>query len=147
MGFSRQEYWSGLPCPPPGDLSNSENEPQSPALPVDSLPSEPPGKPFKQRHCLKEQSISLRKKERMDMGRQMFLAQSSPLLPNIQERHRECNHQLPQRVRSKLLSNCCIQFSIQGGWMRCSLLHCVSVSLLTVQRHVNSQASDLLLNS
>ena len=44
-GFSRQEYWSGLPCPPPGDLPNPGTEPRSPALQADSLPSEPPGKP------------------------------------------------------------------------------------------------------
>ena len=43
MGFSRQEYWNGLLCPPPGDLPNPGNEPTSPALQVDSLPSEPPG--------------------------------------------------------------------------------------------------------
>ena len=43
-GFSRQEYWSGLPCPPPGDLPNPEIEPRSPALQVDSVPSEPPWK-------------------------------------------------------------------------------------------------------
>jgi len=29
MGFSRQEYWSGLPCPPPGDLSDPRMEPES----------------------------------------------------------------------------------------------------------------------
>ena len=46
MGFSRQEYWSGLPCPPPGDLPNPGIEPRSPALQADSLPSEPPGKPI-----------------------------------------------------------------------------------------------------
>ena len=45
MGFSRQEYWSGLPFPSPGDLPNPGIEPGSPALQVDSLPSEPPGKP------------------------------------------------------------------------------------------------------
>ena len=45
MGFSRQEYWSGLPCPPPGDLPDSGIEPGSPALQADSLMSEPPGKP------------------------------------------------------------------------------------------------------
>ena len=45
MGFSRQEYCSGLPCPSPGDLSDSGIEPGSPALWVDTLPSEPPGKP------------------------------------------------------------------------------------------------------
>ena len=45
MGFFRQEYWNALPCPPPGDLPNPEIKPRSPALQVDSLPSEPPGKP------------------------------------------------------------------------------------------------------
>ena len=44
-GFTRQENWSGLPCPPPGDLPYPGIEPRSPALQVDSLPSEPPGKP------------------------------------------------------------------------------------------------------
>ena len=43
MGFSRQEYWSVLPCPPPRDLPNPEIEPGSPALQVDT--TEPPGKP------------------------------------------------------------------------------------------------------
>ena len=46
-GFSRQEYWSGLPCPPPVDLPNPGIEPMSPTLQVDSLPSEPPGNPKK----------------------------------------------------------------------------------------------------
>ena len=45
MEFSWPEYWSGLPCPPPGDLLNAGIEPRSPALQVDSLPAEPPGKP------------------------------------------------------------------------------------------------------
>ena len=44
-GSSRQEYWSGLPSPPPGDLPNPGIEPRSPTLQVDSLPSEPPVKP------------------------------------------------------------------------------------------------------
>ena len=44
MGFSRQEYWSGLPCPPPGELPDPGIKPRSPALQADSLPSEPPGK-------------------------------------------------------------------------------------------------------
>ena len=45
MGFSRQEYWSGLPFPSPGDLPNPGIKPRSPALQADALPSEPPGKP------------------------------------------------------------------------------------------------------
>ena len=43
MGFSRQEYWNGLPFPSP-DLPNSGTEPRSPTLQVDSLTAEPPGK-------------------------------------------------------------------------------------------------------
>jgi len=43
MGFFRQEYWSGLPFPSPGDLSDPGIEPQSAALQADALPSEPPG--------------------------------------------------------------------------------------------------------
>ena len=37
MGFSRQEYWSGLLCPPPGDLPDPGIEPGSPALKADSI--------------------------------------------------------------------------------------------------------------
>ena len=44
IGFSRQEYWSGLPFPSPGDLPNPGIEPGSPTLRADALPSEPPGK-------------------------------------------------------------------------------------------------------
>ena len=44
VGFSRQEYWSGLPFPSPGDLPNPGIKPGSPALQADSLPTEPLGK-------------------------------------------------------------------------------------------------------
>ena len=58
MGFSRQEYWSGLPFPSPGHLPDPGIEPRSPALEADALTSEPPGKPIcplewiKLRQCL-----------------------------------------------------------------------------------------------
>ena len=48
MGFSRKEYWSGFPCPSPGDLANPRTEPMpsvSPALQADSLPTKQHGKP------------------------------------------------------------------------------------------------------
>ena len=45
MEFSRPEYWSGLPFPPPGDLPHPGTEPRSPALQADSLLCEPPGSP------------------------------------------------------------------------------------------------------
>ena len=47
MGFSRQEYWSGLPFPSSGDLSNPGIQPGFPTLQADFLQSEPPGKTFK----------------------------------------------------------------------------------------------------
>ena len=43
MRFSRQEYWSGLPLPSPGDLPDPGIKPRSPALQADALRSEPPG--------------------------------------------------------------------------------------------------------
>ena len=43
MGFSRQECWSGLPFPSPGDLPDPGIQPQSPTLQADTLPSESPG--------------------------------------------------------------------------------------------------------
>ena len=46
MGFSRQEYWRGLPFSSPEDIPNPETEPCSPVLQVDSLLSEPQGKPL-----------------------------------------------------------------------------------------------------
>ena len=46
MGFSRQEYWSGLPLLSPGDLPDPGVEPGSPALQAHSLASEPAGKPI-----------------------------------------------------------------------------------------------------
>ena len=46
MAFSRQEYWSGLPFPSPGDLLDPRIEPWSPTLQADALPSEPPGEPW-----------------------------------------------------------------------------------------------------
>ena len=46
VGFSRQEYWSELPFPSPGDLSSPEIEPMSPALAGGFFTAEPPGFPY-----------------------------------------------------------------------------------------------------
>ena len=48
MEFSWQEYWSGLPCPPPGNLPHPGTERRSPALQTDSLLTEPLGKPVEE---------------------------------------------------------------------------------------------------
>ena len=65
MGFSRQEYLSGLPCPPPGDLPNPGIKPRFPALQADSLPTEP------QRNSSPKSKLSA-----------VLLAQSCPTLCN-----------------------------------------------------------------
>ena len=52
LGFSRREYWSGLPFPSPGDLPNAGIKPESPMFQGDFLPSEPPGKPGQGIPCL-----------------------------------------------------------------------------------------------
>ena len=57
MGFFKQEYWSELPCPPPGDLPNPGIEPKSPTVQVDSLLSEPQGKPPKKQNT-EEKSLN-----------------------------------------------------------------------------------------
>ena len=63
MGFSRQEYWSGLPFPPPGDLPNPGIKPGSPTLEADALTSEPPGKTLD--GILKSRDVTLPTKVRI----------------------------------------------------------------------------------
>ena len=57
MGFSRQEYWSGLPFPSPGDLLDPGIEPRSPALYEDSLPTDLQGSPQSCLTTLKQRSV------------------------------------------------------------------------------------------
>ena len=61
MGFSKQEYWAGLPCPPPRDLSDPGIEPASPVSPelqADSLPAEPSRKPEEKYHISETSPIN-----------------------------------------------------------------------------------------
>ena len=76
MGFSRQGYYSGLPCPPPGDFPNLGIEPKSPTLEADSLPS--------------EKLKTLEMEGKMDMLRvSTFLFQAQRILEEIS--HRSCS--------------------------------------------------------
>ena len=52
MGFPRQEYWSGLPFPSPGDLPDPGIEPVSPALAGGSFTTKPPGKPLLEKNLM-----------------------------------------------------------------------------------------------
>ena len=58
MELSRQEYWSGLPCPPSGVLPDPETEPGSPALQANFLPSEPPEDKLFGNHLQKDHVLS-----------------------------------------------------------------------------------------
>ena len=59
MRFSRQEYWTGLPFPSPGDLPKPGIKPRSPASQADALTSEPPGKPLLNYYDYKSSFINL----------------------------------------------------------------------------------------
>ena len=59
MGFSKQEYWSGLPFPSPGDLPDPGIEPGPPVLQADSLQSELPGKPAFGVVTIKKKNLAL----------------------------------------------------------------------------------------
>ena len=65
MEFSRQEYWCGLPFPSPGNPPNPGIELESPALQVDSLPTEPSGKPMKQLKNTLESSVPCSVKQKI----------------------------------------------------------------------------------
>ena len=73
MGFSRQEYQSGLPFPSPGDLPDPGIEPGVPALEADALTSEPLGKP---RNNVKESTnkkfVMEEKKERSRVRKKVY---------------------------------------------------------------------------
>ena len=69
MGFSRQEYWSGVPFPSPGDLPDPGIEPRSSTLQADALPPEPPGKPIRTNARAEDgitltQTVYLKKREK-----------------------------------------------------------------------------------
>ena len=66
MGFSRQEYWSRLPFPSPGDLPDPGIKPRSPTLQTDSLSSEPLGNP--RQHIKKQRHYFVHKCNKVDLG-------------------------------------------------------------------------------
>ena len=80
MWFSRQEYWSGLPCSPPGDLHNWRIKPGFPTLQTDRLQSEPPGKPnlslYSSQFCKWEQMILMQVRAK-NPTRQLAVTHSS----------------------------------------------------------------------
>ena len=84
MGFSRQEYWSGLPCPPPGDLPDLGVEPTSPAWRADSLRLSHQGSPLvgslAASYFLVQRSDSLKKKKNLKLPAITLMSQEDLIL-------------------------------------------------------------------
>ena len=119
MGLSRQEYWSGLPCPPPGDPPKTGIEPRSPTLQADSLPSELPGKPTVCHRGYKTTRIpcakvKLKKKIRWNNNEENFTESLSYVVAERSRclgSHRCVTHGPTVRARSFLPKPFCLFFN------------------------------------
>ena len=87
MGFSRQEYCSGLPFPSPGDLSYPGIKPESPALQADSLPSELPGSPSRFRRGNPQNWMGRRPPSAKLWSAERTRASERPIVPAISPLH------------------------------------------------------------
>ena len=115
MGFSRQEYWSRLPFPSPGDIPNPGIKPRSPALQADALTSEPPGKPKTIRGWVQNISIvKLQLKEDYLVSKGKWASAEKKLLGN--------------KEVVKLQQNSRIGMGMVCGWREGSLPGCFILS-------------------
>ena len=120
MEFSRQEYWSELPFPSPGDFPNPGIEPQSPELQADALLSEPPGKPSVQFSSFTQSCPTLFN----PMNRSMPGPPVHPQLPEFTQTHvhREMSMMMSMRWTSAIstsvvpFSSCPQSFPASGSF-------------------------------
>ena len=124
MGFSRQEYWSGLPFPSPGDLPDPGIEPRSPALEADDLTSEPPG-PVSSRIlewlAVSTSRRSTQLRDQTCISYISWIGRQSLLPSNTWEAHTTCLD-----IAKSLYLEQCLTHSMRSinifGWMnRCTL--------------------------
>ena len=100
MGFSKQEYWSGLPFPNAGDLLNSGIEPKSSTQQADSLPSESLRKTLENGYSRREQLILLNTTQKMQV---LFLSQG-PLVSGYSRREQLMLLNTTQKMKVLFLS-------------------------------------------
>ena len=137
MGFPRQEYWSGLLCLPPGDLPDPGIKASSPALQADSLPSEPPGKPY-----------SLTTQRLVQPGIIWFLHSFACLFSPL--RIVIHNQQGPTVKHRELCSVLCGSLDGRGVWRRMDTRVCMAGSICCspkTQNTVKSRAKSLRMLS
>ena len=113
MEFSRQEYWSGLPFPSPGDLPHTGIEPGSPTLQADSSPSEPPGKPIIHSYIYVHTCVS-------DRIHRYISISTFILLSNLS------SHQYLQFIQFSPFPFCNSLFWQWGSWFPFSSIHLLS---------------------
>ena len=121
MGFSRQEYQSGLPFPPPGDLPNPGIEPGSPALRADALPYEPEetvNQLIGQRSCVGQRQM-------MQVVIEIRKGPKKFYLFNILEREREVSQSCPTL---RVPMNCSLPSSSVHGIFQAIVLEWIAIS-------------------
>ena len=100
MGFSRQEYWSGLPFPSPGDLPDTGIEPRSPTLQADALPSVTPKEPSVKEKTCQNFFSGLRLKNQATDGKDVFENSISDkgLIARIHKELSKLNNEKPNNL-------------------------------------------------
>jgi len=101
MGFSRQECWSGLPFPSPGDLPDPGIELGSPSLQADALPSEPPGKPLE----LEDRTIEITQSGKQKLDLQKSESEQSCRDPwDYNKSSNICSIKVPEQEKERVQS-------------------------------------------
>jgi len=112
MGFSRQDCWSGLPFPSPGDLPDPGMEPGSPSLQADTLPSEPPGK------LRPSDSIYGVNNKKYDVKKQAQIGRGT----GTQRKRTPCNYKFCQFPLTRYCVCVCVCVCARGRWLSLSVM-------------------------
>ena len=119
QGFSRQEYWSGSPCPPQGDVPDTGIKPRSLALQEDSLPSEPPGKSLVfHNYFPNEQAEYFRTQMLRTQTEAEITRTQNPVFPVLSSPHIDCQYLVLYNLENNPIQDIVVQeFCSKLSWM------------------------------